>query len=502
MNPPPDQTREIKYEPAGPTIAQFHASSAFVRGIMGPFGSSKSTACVMEILSRSSEQRPGPDGVRRTRWGVIRNSYPELKTTTLKTWADWCPPTFGRLTHDSPIRHFIQSGDLEIEVLFMALDKEEDVRKLLSLELTGAWLNEAREIPKAILDAVTGRVGRFPSRMNGGCTWSGIICDTNPPDDQSWWYKMAEEETPDGWRFFKQPSGTAPDAENLQNLPDGYYQRISSGKDEDWIKVYVNGDYGYVTEGKAVFPMFRDRVHVSPVPLLPLQGFPLLLGCDYGLTPAAIIGQKLTDGRWVILDEVVTDSCGVVRFAELLAKYVATTYVGFDVDCGFGDPSGNQRAFSDERTAFEIMKEYTSWKWQPAPSNEPVIRREVVIGALNRLVDGNPGILISPKCINLRKGFSGGYHFKFLKNAGGTQFHETPSKNQYSHPHDALQYLLLGGGEHNVVLNKMKKKANASSGPRQALGMDYDVFNSTAPDSTPRRGMAKGLDFPSHDFNS
>ena len=40
-------------------------------------------------------------------------------------------------------------------------------KKLLSLELTGAWINEAREVPKAILEGLTGRVGRYPKKEGG-----------------------------------------------------------------------------------------------------------------------------------------------------------------------------------------------------------------------------------------------------------------------------------------------------------------------------------------------
>lgn len=420
--------------------------------------------------------------MRKTRWAVVRNSYPELKTTTIKTWGEWCPPQYGKLTWDSPITHHVKVGEqggqpgLDMEVLFLALDREEDQKKLLSLELTGAWFNEAREIPKAIIDAMTGRVGRYPSKSQGGASWSGILADTNPPDDQSWWYHLAEENVPDGWRFFKQPSGLSVNAENLKNLPENYYRRMMAGKDPDWIKVYVHGEYGFVTEGKAVYPMFRDSMHVSAEPLEPIQGFPLLIGGDFGLTPAAIIAQKLVDGRWLILDELCADGCGVIRFAELLDKFVAEKYPGFEVAMAWGDPAGTHRAETDERTALEIMGKHTSWKWQAAPTNVFTARREVVVNSLNRLVDGVPGLYLSPKCKMLRKGFSGGYHFKFVQNGNGTMFHEVPMKNQYSHPHDALQYLLLGGGEHATVLGR-NRRLKSTPIVRVARDVDYDRFS-------------------------
>ncbi len=295
----------IKYSPAGPTLKRFHESTAFVRGIMGPLGSGKSTACVMEILRRAQAQEKGPDGIRRTRWAIIRNSYPELKTTTLKTWAEWCPLSFGKVNMDSPFLHHVKIADLDMEVLFLALDRPEDSRKLLSLELTGAWINESREVPKAILDALTGRVGRFPSKMAKGATWSGIIMDTNPPDTTSWWYRCAEEETPEGWEFFSQPSGRSAQGENLKGLPDNYYSRLVAGKDSDWCKVYADGLYGFLVEGKPVFPQYRDSLHCSDENISADPHFGLLIGAD----SQTVDGRLLTSSAPTTLGLSALPSC-------------------------------------------------------------------------------------------------------------------------------------------------------------------------------------------------
>lgn len=445
---------KVKYKPSGKVTADFLNDDSFVRGLMGPIGSGKSVACAIEILRRAYKQKPSKDGRRRTRWCVIRNSYPELKSTTLKTWGDWCSLEYGKTNFDSPISHRIIDDGIDLEVLFLALDRPEDVKKLLSLELTGAWINEAREVPKAILDALTGRVGRYPSVTMGGCTWSGIIMDTNPPDDQSWWYKVCEEEKPEGWKFFKQPSGMSAEAENIRNLPKDYYKRIMSGKNEDWVNVYVHGTYGYLMEGKVVYPMYNDSVHAADS-LLPNVAFPLMIGVDFGLAPAAVIGQKLVDGRWLIVDEFISDNVGVRRFAELLTQYMAIEYPQFDIGICYGDPSGGYKGKESEETCFQILNDHTPWKWVEAPGdNDVALRLEVVKQALNRMVDGNPGILVSSRCKLLRKGFVSGYHYKFIKGQDGTRTQEVPDKNMYSHPHDALQYLLLGGGETSVVLNK------------------------------------------------
>lgn len=429
-------------------------SESFVRGIMGPVGSGKSTACALEMIRRAHYQRKGPDGKRRSRWCVIRNSYPELKSTTIKTWMDWIPAEYGKTNFDSPIVHHIKTEELDIEVLFLALDRPEDQKKLLSLELTGAWINEAREVPKAIVDALTGRVGRYPSVNMGGCSWSGILMDTNPPDTESWWFKMCEVDRPSGWEFFKQPGGMTEGAENIHNLPKDYYLRIMAGKDQEWVNVYVHGDYGFLIEGQAVYPMFRDTTHTTKDPIVPSNGIGLMIGADFGLTPCAVIGQRVHGGMWFIVDEFITEDYGIRRFAEELTAFVELHYPDHDVSVAVGDPSGDFRSPNSDDTCIDLMNQYTPWKWKPASTNDLTLRLEVVKNTLNRMVDGKPAFNLSPKCKMLRKGFGGSYQYKLIKGGDGTRTHHQPDKNKYSHPHDALQYLLLGGGESDIVLNK------------------------------------------------
>ena len=42
-----------------------------------------------------------------------------------------------------------------------------------TLSLLDAYVNEAREVAKEIVDGLQGRVGRFPPVKDGGCTWRG-----------------------------------------------------------------------------------------------------------------------------------------------------------------------------------------------------------------------------------------------------------------------------------------------------------------------------------------
>ncbi len=79
----------LTYKPDGEILKQFMKDESFFRGLRGPVGSGKSVSCCIEVMRRALEQKKGPDGKRKSRWAVIRNTNPQLKTTTIKTWLDW-----------------------------------------------------------------------------------------------------------------------------------------------------------------------------------------------------------------------------------------------------------------------------------------------------------------------------------------------------------------------------------------------------------------------------
>ncbi len=432
-----------------PTVARFMEDDSFVRGIMGPIGSGKSAGCAQEIIRRATLQKPGRDGIRRTRWVIARNTYRELMDTTVKTWLDWWnQDIYGRFNHQD-MTHTLRMKGVEAEVMFRAVDRPGDVKKLLSMEVTGAWFNEAREFPKALVDAATGRVGRYPAKKDGGATWFGLLMDTNPPDTDHWWYRLFEEERPSGWSLYKQPSGRSEQAENLDNLPPGYYQNIMAGKTSEWIKVYVDGEYGFVQDGKPVFPEYRDNLHCQLFELNPR--LPLYIGIDFGLTPAAAIGQKSVMGAWRWRHEVVTEHMGAERFGRLLSGFIAEKVPGFTMQAITGDPAGNQESQADESTPFKMLMA-AGIIAHPAHTNDPTIRREAVAVPMGRIIDGEPGFMIHPDMKTARKGFAGGYRFKRVEVVGSERYHDKPDKNQFSHICEAVEYGHLGGGEGRALV--------------------------------------------------
>lgn len=454
---------------APPTISKFLKCDDFYRFLMGPVGSGKSSGCCAEIMRRAVEQKPQADKVRRSRFAIVRNTYGQLADTTLKTWQDWFrPEAFGEINKGEMAhtikRHLPDKTQLELEVLFRALDKPKDIKKLLSLELTGAWVNEAREVPKGIIDGLGDRVGRYPALKDGGCTWRGVMGDTNMPDDDHWLYNLAEVERPKGWSFFKQPGGLIeiggefvenPKAENIDNLEPHYYLTRMAGKSPDYIRVYYCSQYGFVKEGKTVFPEYVDAIHCLKENFYPKKEFgPIWIGLDFGLTPAAVFAQQLTFGRWVWFDELVTEDMGAVRFGEVLKNKMAQDYAGFEFRI-FGDPAGNARADTDESTPFQILNTM-GIRAEKAPTNDFMLRRDSVAVPLSRLVDGKPGLTISPKCAITRKGMAGGYHYRRIQVSGDERYHDKPVKNKYSHPCEAGGYIMVSAGEGDKLIGAGK----------------------------------------------
>jgi len=465
---------EVLYK-ASPTMSKFHKDDTLVRFLMGPIGSGKSVACSVELMRRATEQAAHKsfkkeDLVRQTKWAIVRNTYRELTDTTMETFFGWFPKEMGYMRNIDMSWRFVQRLQdgtlLDATFLFRALDKDDDIKKLLSLDLTGMWLNEARQINQSVLRMGLGRTGRFPPPSEGGATWRGVIGDTNPPDNDSWIYKLFEEDCKNNpeiaklYKIYYQPSGLSKDAENRQNLPANYYESMLPGNTQEWINVYVHGKYGFISDGKPVFPEYNDAIHsgIGDTDSLIIYK-KLYIGIDFGLTPCAVIGQETATGQLQIIDELITDNTGAANFSRQLNHLLRTKYA----ECTFeiyGDPAGEQRAQTDEVTPFQIL-------WNngieaiPCATNDFTLRREAVASFLTRFdFVGEPAFKVFSSAPTVRKGLSGGYKYRRIQISGEAKFQDVPDKNRFSHPLDALQYLVIGAFGISRVIGGSTKEIN------------------------------------------
>lgn len=428
------------------------ASDGKVRLIMGPVGSGKSTVCVVEIFRRSAQMPVCTDGYRRSRWCVVRNTNQQLRQTTFATWKQWFPPGVAGVWKESEKTFYLNVGDIRAEILFLPLDTPDDAQRLLSLELTGVFFNEAREIAPELIIAAFSRLGRYPSKAmlppGSDAPWYGMIMDTNPPSRDSFIYEKFEEECPEGWEIFKQPGGLDPKAENRDNLPPTYYEDMMSGATEDWINVHVHGQYGRSLVGRPVFEnTFKRAFHVSDEILSPirLEGPTVYIGMDFGRTPAAVIGQRDWRNRLNVLDALYVENIGLERFLNNHLKPLLREKFPYNQYLVIGDPAGWAKSQLSEESAGDVLRK-CGLQAVRAPTNDIDRRIQAVESLLSQQTDGGPMLLFSSENTSagmkhLIGALDGGYKYK--RRTDGS-YDTTPMKDKFSHCADATQYLALG----------------------------------------------------------
>lgn len=462
--------------------------------IRGPVGSGKSVVCCWDIRMWADKQKVAEiveDGVKKrirwSKWLIGRHSYPALINTTIETWLQWFPQTVMHMS--SPISGRLEEPSMQndgtivrIDLEFYALESKNIRNDLMSLELSGAWVNEATQVPWQIIDEMHGRIGRFQPCKGVELDSYGVIMDTNSPDESNWWYRKECVEKPDKMLFFvqppalltrKRPDGTIyfvdndgrdfetlgiRSAENVDNLKEGFYywHKQTVGADPDKVKRLILNQFGTSVEGRPVYPEYNDEVHCYRGELKFQRGMMLLMGSDFGRTPSTIIAQLGMDGVLRVLDEVTAENMSCDQFIEQLLMPLLTNKYGFP-NCphiNFGDPAGNNYNEVVSVSAIETFNRY-GIHTKAAPglkNNEFAIRIDAVSKLLRRSYKGVAALQLSENCKMLRKGFNGYYCYRKLRTGveGDERYTPEADKNKFSHIHDAFQYLCVGTFENGV----------------------------------------------------
>ena len=370
---------------------------------------------------------------------------------------------FGVLKKDMPMTQIYRgshNGNMcELEFMFLSLDGESDVAKLLSLELSWLWFSELREISESVFDEAVKRVGRYPPihmLPDGVELRKSVHAESNYPHERHWIVErfFTNPQLYPNYEVFEQPAPLIynstgvlvenPDAENIGNLPGGYqyYWDIVKGSSERTWKVQVLCQFGADFDGKPVYPEYKENLHRSQIELMPVPGVELGLGWDFGFTPACVITQNI-NGRLVVLDEIIcADSIGISDFIEALVWPLLRSpkYQDHEI-VSVCDPSGEAgKNIGIPYYIGELNKHGLNAKKAPTNNLDP--RLETVTKKMSQLVSGEPALLLSKTAVILHQGFVSGYMYKVITGLNGWKMPaDKPYKNEYSHIHDALQYI-------------------------------------------------------------
>jgi hypothetical protein len=414
-------------------------------------------------------QQVPTDGVAASRFVVSRLTRPQLTTTTIKSFHEAFPEKAGfapvesaalrtRWTFKPPgFDHIV-----DIDWIFLALESDEDIARVLGLEVTSFLIDEARLIDPSLLGKLVGRL-RYPAVSKH----RSIELVTNPWGLDHPFHEMFVLNRPEDTGFFHQPGGLDTDGagnlvgENLHNLnqtPESlllpwndpkrkelgakYYQAMLARLSPEEARVIVHSKWGVSRDGKPVYADYDDARHCMPLKFDP--GMKLELGTDFGLNSATVLYQQTLNGNIRVLAEFVTEDVGTVAHHERLKTFVAREFPYAQIGRATGDPAGSQRG-ADGQQIFTLVRKFFP-TYQPARTNELATRHEAVNALFRRNILSQPALVIdSKRCPMLRAACIDKYFYKTLKGIG-PQHSEEPEKNRWSHVAEALGYACLGAG--------------------------------------------------------
>ena len=431
---------------------------------------------------------------------------------------------------------------MDWEVVFLALDNDEAAKKLTSSEYSDAFVNEAWETGRDVVSALKASVGRYPNSMLaiGHCSKCGaeehlgrkgsdrdcracgavdaiewcyrpqVSMDTNGPPMGHWLSYMSGEEAippnvkaadrlgyekPDDWEFFIQPPGLLeekdsegvvtgyrenPDAENRKYRRRDYYISAAAGATPEFIQRYLIGRPGTAASGSGIMHQFRSALHVAKDPFDLTPGWPVLIGMDFGRTPALVIGQKIQDRWWRIAGELdgieqsareFMDDHGIPFLSQMVSRVDPEGKWDWEfvIHC---DPAGDHHSEATDTTPIREVRATGLRVIQAFAGQKFTVRRDTLNALFCKIDDGRPVITISPRCRSLIRALAGGYCYPRITLPDGTVIMgERPDKrNPNTHVANALEYLITGHDKGAVVLTTSGQRNGSAAGisPRPA----------------------------------
>lgn len=489
------------------------------RCVRGPIGDGKSVSCCWFIYfcgrAQVAQWVVERDGTRHVvRWSkflIARHTFKALDETTVETWNQW----FGDRTrwttnpYQGRFEEPMEDGTLvRIDFVCYATESRNIMDDLQSLELSGAWINEATQTGLHVVARVFTRLKRFnPVPANRAPMRSfGVVMDTNSPDESNWWYRKEVVEHPKGWVFIVCPPAVlrtrradggweyvpndlehcglrGPNArpvENVRQIDGGYHDGTKYWTDmltvlpDDEIRKLLMNEYGQTVAGMAVFPEWNAATHLVREEMKYERGMMVVCGMDLGRRPAFVIAQMGRDGVLRVMRDIVPwesrgsdgrrvlKSVDVLQFFDEWVRPVLMTEFEYP-RCRhivFADPAGKNLNETSSVSAIEMLAarglnivatdriQTTSADARDIQhANDVDIRLRCVSQALREMRYGKPTVQVSAACADLVKGFSGAYCYRKMRCLGGDgseRYDDKPDKGDYSHVMDAFQYLCLG----------------------------------------------------------
>lgn len=514
-----DLTAKRKAYNASRTISAFlmsYDAGVKFKCIRGPIGDGKSVGMCMYIVHKSQQQKvievteKGKTfRVRWSKWLIMRHTIKSLSDTLMETWDQWFGDKTRWVTNPIEGRYedYAPDGVLtRIDFVCYASESRGIMNDLQSLELSGAWINEAVQCPYRVVAKVFSRLKRFnPSPLGGEkLTPFHVIMDTNAPSETNWWREKEEVEQPEGWLFFVCPPAVLEErdertgktvivpndvehaakhhrrpAENVKEIDGGYHEGFSYWMDmlgvldEDEVRMLLMNKFGLSVAGMGIFSDLwnaaRHRIAESSPEAQFKRGLPVLGGLDCGRTPAATLGQMMPDGKLVVQREATTwnqrlnngrgglDRMDIVQFFDERLLPVLVNHYNWP-NCRltlFADPAGKNYNEVVSMSAVQRLSR------ERGVNVVPCDKVQAMDSGVADITNGNSpeiridcmrdalrrgNLLVSEACTMFCQALAGKYHYEKIRSSRGDsaeRWSDSPDKNEWSHIADSGQYLVL-----------------------------------------------------------
>ncbi len=237
---------DIQVKFANPQQRQFYYCTARNQCFSGGFNNGKSYGGCAKVFTLMST-------FPNYRTAIARQTYSDLKKTTMQTFFKICPP--GIIA-----RHNEQDGYTEFVnksvIYWLHLDKV-DEGTLRGLEINSALVDQAEEMEEKVFDVLDGRIGRWDNaeipahllaanpnwpqnKMTGkyiAPSYHMLLC--NPDTQYHFIYRKFHPESQE-----KRPGFFFIEGEWDSNLGSRETYDMALTHDEEWVSKYVRGQWG------------------------------------------------------------------------------------------------------------------------------------------------------------------------------------------------------------------------------------------------------------------
>jgi len=474
---------ESWYRPS-PDIAEFHASKAKIRALVGGRGTGKTTGIAVEAIGHCWHNA-GAKGY------ILRKTQDSNEDTTLETFDHQVFPNLGSAYRDTGVSLFkkIDGGRVFRLPSRLAVEKfnvwkhqnprASKVQTLTWLEAVGnifcSWLYfagvpekryrasrfrgyecsllifvEADQLEQEDLDLGVATLrwkGADPTTCDakGFIRDTGVILDTNPPGTKHWIARLEEESKGDpAVRFWHLKT-----RDNAHNLPSGYTEALERQyrKNPAMYDRMVLGKYADAFDGT---PVLREFTQAHAGLALPWpKGAYLIRGWDFGATQATIFSAYWADEKdeyWWDLHEFFARQSDVDRQCKAVLDLTQSAFPFWNdrAICSgvkdYCDPAGN--ANTDKGSSVKVLRTYGIFPGfirmglqESLAVYNRLLKKTDRFGRLVYRID-------KETCPQLYVASSGGYRYPVdgEPGFGGDEPLKGPSGGDYDHVADASRY--------------------------------------------------------------